>query len=127
MVAPGFNLPAGVPGWNRLRQFKSVSQTLAANNVPMIGSTSGCDGASVQIGETNGSQGEVVINKPSASGSVALNFPSTPPTLFIAGSPDVFGTITQSTTNDVITISWSGGNGNANGRARISYQWATSD
>ena len=128
---PGPNIPAGQPGANMLRQYKAIPQTLAANNVPGIGATSGIGtggGASVQIGQTNGSQGSVEIlagSNPSAGGSVALVFPSTPPTLFIAASPDSFGTLSQATVSNTVTISWTGTIG-ASRRHKINYQWSTS-
>jgi hypothetical protein len=125
---PGPNIPAGNPAANQLRQFGSVPQTLAANNVPAIGTVSGADSAFVEIGQTNGSQGYIEVNagaSPGAGGSLTLVFPSTPPTLFIAGNPDQFGTITQATVSNTVTISWTG-TMKKNTRGRMSWQWATS-
>lgn len=123
----GAAVPNGTPGKNVLRQYKTTPQTLAANNVPVVGATTGIGtggGAAVQIGQTNGSQGYVEIlagSNPSSGGSVALVFPSTPPTLFIAANPDSFGTISQATVGNTVTISWTG-TLPARARHRISYQ-----
>lgn len=124
---PGPNIPVGDPGPASLRQYGTSQQTLATNNVPVMGAVTGADAASVQIGQSNGAQGSILIYHPSGSGSVALNFPSTPPTLFIAGNPSVFGTISQATVGDVVTVTWSGGNGGLNRSEPyiISFQWAT--
>ena len=128
--SPNFNIPSGIPGRNMLRQFGSIPQTLAANNVPVPGTVTGAGtggGASIQIGQTNGSQGYIEVlagSNPSAGGSVVMAFPSTPPTLFLAASPDSFGTISQATVGNNVTVSWTGTLG-ASKRHRIAYQWAT--
>lgn len=128
---PGAQVGKGQPGANMLRQYGAVPQTLAANNVPVVGTTSGIGtggGAFVQIGQTNGSQGAIEVlagTNPAAGGSIALVFPSTPPTLFIAASPDSFGTLSQATVSNTVTISWTGKLG-ASRRHKINYQWSTS-
>lgn len=130
-TSPNFNVPSGVPGRNNLRQFGSVAQVLAANNVPILGAVNGLGtggGASIQIGETQGDFGYIEVmagSNPSTGGSVIMVFPSTPPTLFLAGSPDAFGTISQVTAGNYVAVSWTG-KPQASKRDRIAYQWATS-
>lgn len=127
---PGLTIPAGTPGQNTLRQYGSVPPVLAANNIPVIGATSGIGtggGASAQV-PSNGGFGTIEIlagPNPSVGGSVALVFPSTPPTLFIAGQPDGFGTLSQATVANTVTISWTG-KLQASQRASIYFEWATS-
>ena len=127
---PGAQVGKGQPGANMLRQYGAIPQTLAANNVPSIGATSGIGtggGAAVQIGQTNGSQGYVEIlagSNPSAGGSVGMVFPSTPPTLFIAGSADSFGVLSQATVSNTVTVSWTGTLPKSK-RVKFAYQWAT--
>lgn len=112
-----------------LRSFGAIPQTLAANNVPAVSATTGLGtggGAGVQPGQTNGSQGTVNIltgSNPSTGGTVALTFPSTPPTLFVAGS-EAFGTISQGTVGNVVTLTWTA-KLQAATRHRIAFQWAT--
>lgn len=128
--SPNFNVPSGIPGAAQLRQFGSVPQVLASNNVPAVGNVTGLGpggGAGVQIGATNGNYGSIDIiagSNPANGGSVTLVFPGTPPTLFVAGS-DGFGTITQSTSGDLIEIDWSA-KLQAGRRYKINFQWATS-
>jgi hypothetical protein len=129
--APAPTVPVGSPGPASLRQYGTAQQTLATNNVPVPGATSGIGtggGASIQPGQSNGAQGYIEIlagSNPSAGGSVAMVFPSTPPTLFLAASPDSFGTISQATVSNTVTVSWTG-TLSPSKRHRIAYQWATS-
>lgn len=128
VFSPNFNVPAGQPGANQLRSFGAIPQTLAANNVPAVSATTGLGtggGASVQPGQTNGSQGYVEVlagSNPSTGGTVALTFPNTPPTLFIAAS-DGFGTLSQGAVGNVVTLTWTA-KIQASKRHRIAYQWS---
>lgn len=105
---------------------------LAPLNTPVVSTTSGLGtggGAGVETIDSSGF-GEVSIQAGkgySAAGSVALTFPSPPPTLFISGD-EAFGPLTQATVGDVVTISWTaakfvGGNSKP---YKIHYEWAVS-
>lgn len=63
-----------------------------------------------------------------ASGSIAIVFPSTPPTLFISAE-DVFGPVTQATVSNTVTISWSAASFKSPGATKaymIHYEWSVS-
>lgn len=112
------------------RQYSQVPPVLAAANVPAVSATSGNVAAGVQLDMTNGAKGTVQIfpnANVATSGSVALTFPSTPPTLFV-GADQALGTVTQATANDVVTISWTGAS-MIGGRSRpylIAFMWKNS-
>lgn len=114
-----------------MRQYGEVPPVLAASNIPVVSSVSGLGtggGASCQT-PSNGGFGTINVYAgpgASSSGSVVLAFPNTPPSLFIAGNTD-FGTISQSTSGNNVTISWTGASLKANGKAHtIAYEWSTS-
>lgn len=106
---------------------------LAALNTPVVTSTSGLGtggGAAVQTADSGGF-GDIFVyvgDDFTASGSIALTFPNTPPSLFISGD-ESFGPLTQATVGNVVTISWtaasfkspSGGK-----RYQIHYEWSVS-
>jgi len=97
---------------------------LNTDPAPQVSAVTGAGGASVQTPDGTG-YGSVLVYGAGASGSVALTFASAPPTLFVAGS-DAFGTITQNTVGNVVTISWTGGRASESGNPRvISYEWAS--
>lgn len=129
---PGAQVGKGQPDANMLRQYGSIPQTLAANNVPAVLSTSGLGtggGASVQIGQTNGSQGTIDIitgSNPSVNGNVELQFPNTAPTLFLALLPE-FGTpVVTNPSATTLLIAWTSDTFLPNKRYKIPFQWATS-
>lgn len=83
---------------------------LAALNTPQVKSTSGLGtggGAGVQTPDSGGFGDILVYFGPgfSASGNVVIHFPNTPPTLFLSAG-QTFGTITQATVGNDVTISW---------------------
>jgi hypothetical protein len=126
---PGPNIPAGTPGANTLRQYGSVPPVLAANNIPKVGTVTGLGtggGAGAQV-PSNGGYGTIEIlagSNPSTGGSIALVFPTTPPTLFISGSEGL-GTLSQTTVTNTVTITWTA-KPQAARRAHIYFEWATS-
>ena len=105
---------------------------LAAANRPVVSATSGLGtggGAGIAVGDFNGF-GDINVNAGpdcSASGSVSLTFPNTPPTLFISAE-QAFGAVTQNTVSKVVTISWTAASFKSPGRKNYSihYEWATS-
>ena len=116
-----------------MRQYGEVPPWLAANNTPQVGACSGLGtggGAGVQT-QDSGGFGDVFVNVGtdySASGSVALVFPSTPPTLFISGDA-AFGALTQATVSNTVTISWTAAKFSAPGNGknyRLHYEWSVS-
>lgn len=119
-----------------MRQYGSVPPWLAASNTPAVKSTSGLGtsgGAAVQTPDSGGF-GDVNVYVGAGAGggswSIVLAFPSTPPTLFIAGD-SVFGPITQSTSGDNVTLSgtFSSSPGPQHGVTKpytIHYEWAVS-
>ena len=63
-----------------------------------------------------------------ASGSIAIVFPSTPPTLFISAE-DAFGPITQATISNTVTISWTAASFKSPSATKaymIHYEWSVS-
>ena len=116
-----------------MRQYGSVPPWLAASNTPAVSTVTGLGtrgGASVQTPDGSGF-GEVWVYPDAnftASGSVALTFPSAPPSLFIA--PDQsFGPVTQATVGNVITISWTAaafGSVSGSKKHLIAYEWTSS-
>jgi hypothetical protein len=100
---------------------------LAAANTPAVSATTGLGtggGASITTPFSGGS-GDVLIqvgSNPSAGGTVALTFPSTPPALFISGSEGL-GTVSQATVGDVVTITWTG-TPRLGSRQSIHYEWS---
>lgn len=106
---------------------------LAADNTPAVSATSGLGtggGAGVQTPDSSGF-GDIYVYVGAGvatSGSVALTFPNTPPTLFISAD-QAFGTLTQATVSDVVTISWTGAAFKSPGGGKkynIHYEWLTS-
>jgi len=82
---------------------------LAASNNPVVLSATGLGtggGASLFAPQTGLGDIKLFVGKGySASGNVALQFPSAPPALYISGD-EQFGPLTQSTVGNVVTISW---------------------
>jgi hypothetical protein len=120
------------PQWksaSNMRQYGEVPPWLAAANTPAVSATTGLGtggGASVQTPDSGGF-GEVFLqigSNPSAGGSVALTFPSTPPTLFVSGSEEL-GTVTQATVSNVVTVTWAG-TPRLKSKQQIDYEWASS-
>ena len=94
-----------------MRQYGEVPPWLATANTPVVKSTTGLGaggGASVFTADSGGFGDINVYAGPgvAASGSVVFTFPNTPPTLFIAAA-ELFGAVSQSTTGNDVTISWS--------------------
>jgi len=117
-----------------MRQYGEVPPWLAANNTPAVSATTGLGtkgGAAVQTPDSGGF-GDIRVfpdSNYSASGSVAITFPSTPPTLFIAAD-QAFGPVTQSTLGNVVTISWTAATfpvtSNGTKPFNIHYEWNSS-
>jgi len=114
-----------------MRQYGIVPPWLAAANTPKVSATTGLGtggGASVQTPDSSGF-GSVFVylgTGAATSGSVALTFPSTPPTLFIAGAEN-FGTVSQATVGNVVTISWTGATlVPSSCPKKIAYEWSVS-
>lgn len=116
-----------------MRQAYSPAPWLAALNTPAVSATAGLGtggGAAVQTPDSGGFGDIYVYAGPNftASGSVALTFPSTPPTLFIAGD-ETFGALTQATVGNVVTISWTAFAPKSPGGGKkynIHYEWSVS-
>jgi hypothetical protein len=112
-----------------MRQYGEVPPWLAADNTPQVSAVTGLGtggGAGVQTPDSSGF-GRVemqVGSNPSAGGSVALTFPSTPPTLFVSGSEGL-GTVTQATVGNVVTVSWTG-TPRLKSKQHIHYEWSAS-
>lgn len=112
------------------KRFGQVPPVLAASNIPVVSGTTGNVAAGVQLDMSNGAKGKVRVfpaANAQASGSVALTFPNTPPTLFIA-SDEQLGTVTQATVGNVVTISWTGAAmiGGRQHPYHIAFMWANS-
>lgn len=111
-----------------MRQYPDIPAPNAAANIPGVSALTGAGtgaGAAVQT-SGGGNFGEVWIyagTSPAAGGSVAITFPSTPPVLFVSGSPESFGTITQATVGNVVTVSWTGTLKNNGMPYKLSYEW----
>ena len=104
---------------------------LAPVNPPIVSATTGLGtggGAGIAVSDDNGF-GDINIQIGtvySSSGSVALTFPNTPPTLFVSAEQS-FGTVSQNTVSEVVTISWTGATFAAIGKIHtIHFEWATS-
>jgi hypothetical protein len=106
-----------------MRQYGEVLPTLAPANTPIISGVTGAGGAGLNT-TFGGGYFDILVSAPGPSGSVALTFPSAPPTLFIAGEEN-FGTVTQATIGNVTTVSWSGGVSSLNHK-RIHCEWSVS-
>ncbi len=107
---------------------------LATPNPPVVSATTGLGtggGAGVHKGDDNGFGHVDVFVGPgyTAAGNVALQFPNTPPTLFLSADAG-FGAIAQATVGNVVTISWTAANWNVpnalGGPKKIHYEWAVS-
>lgn len=112
------------------RQYGQVMPVLAASNIPQVSATTGGVGAAVQTELSNGQKGQIQIYpgaNPLAAGSVDIIFPSTPPTLFIAGD-EKLGPITQATNVNTVTISWTAATllKNRSLPYNIAFMWSTS-
>lgn len=115
-----------------MRQKGAVAPWLAASNTPAVSAVTGLGtggGAAVQTPDSSGF-GEILVYPgaaPSAGGSVAITFPSTPPTLFIVGD-DEFGPVTQATVSKTVTITWTASHFVSKRTAPyvLHYEWATS-
>lgn len=111
-----------------MRQYGELPPWLAALNTPKVSAVTGLGtggGAGVDTADSGGFGDVSVFVGPGvlAAGSVALTFPSTPPTLFVSGD-EAFGTVTQATVSNVVTISWSGGRLIPGSKAyRLHYEW----
>jgi hypothetical protein len=102
---------------------------LAPLNTPSVSAATGLGtggGAGVQTPDSSGFGSVVVIIGTgwTSNGSVALQFPSTPPNLFLSGSQS-FGTLSQNTVGNVVTISWIGASF-VPGRHLLQYEWSVS-
>lgn len=125
--APGPRIPAGTPGKDYLRNFGGVASVLAAANVPIMKSTVGLGtggGASVQIGISNGSFGNIEIltgSNPSVNGNVDITFQSAPgAALKITPGPE-FGTVTLAPSGNDVVIAWTTDTFLPNHRYKIPY------
>lgn len=114
-----------------MRQYGDVPPWLAALNTPAVSATAGlgtAGGAAVQT-EDSGGFGNVLVSVGkgfSATWSVALTFPKTPPALFVAGD-DAFGPITQTTVGNVVTLSGTQATFALLGKPyQLHYEWSTS-
>lgn len=112
-----------------MKNYGEVPPVTGNTPAPTVGSVTGLGtGGGAGVFTPNGTGfGFIEIkvgSNPSAGGSLALNFAATPPTLFLSGSED-FGTITQSTLANAVTISWAG-TPRKNSRGRIYYEWNSS-
>lgn len=93
-----------------MRQYGEVPPWLAANNTPAVSAVTGLGtrGAAAVQTPDSGGFGDIRVfpdSNFSLAGSVAIRFPSTPPTLFISADQE-FGAVTQATVGNVVTISW---------------------
>lgn len=93
-----------------MRQYGEVPPWLAAQNTPKVSACTGlgAGGAAAVQTSDSGGFGDVLVYIGAGwntSGSVALTFPSAPPTLFIAGG-EAFGTVSQNTVGNIVTVSW---------------------
>lgn len=130
--APAPRSYVGTPDdiWNR--QYGQVPPVLAASNIPKVLSTTGGVAASCQVDMSNGGMGRVFVYpgaNPLASGQVILAFPSTPPTLFVAGDDGFgFANVGQTVNVNNVTLFWSTANfiKNRSQPYVIGFQWATS-
>ena len=110
-----------------MRQAYELPPWLAANNTPIVKSTSGLGvggGASVQTPDSGGF-GDIPVQVGSASvgagGNIVITFPSTPPTLFISCSEGLVS-VSQATVGNDVTITWTG-TPRINSRQNIHYEW----
>jgi len=118
-----------------MRQYGEVPPVLSTAQPPAVSATTGLGtggGAAVQSkGSPSDGQGFGHINiqagsNPSASWSITLSFPQTPPTLFFAGDSGAALTFTVSGQGtQTITLSGSTAFG-PNRRHTIAYEWSVS-
>lgn len=107
-----------------------VVPVLAAANIPAVSATTGLGtggGAGVSNSDFTGF-GHINIfagQGASASGSVALKYASAPPSHAISGD-EQFGTLTQATVGNVLTISWLNAKLSPFCEYRIDFEWAVS-
>lgn len=111
-----------------MRQYGEVPPWLATNNTPKIGAATGLGtggGAGVTTPDSSGFGDIDVIIGPGyvTPITIALVFPSVPPAMFFAGD-DAFGTISQVTVGNVITLTCSGGM--ISSSLNIHYEWTLS-
>lgn len=116
-----------------MRQYGEVPPWLAANNTPAVGTCTGLGtggGAGITTPDSGGF-GDINVNVGPGVAStltIPLVFPSTPPTLFIAGEA-AFGIITQATTSNTVTLTCTGASFKSPGGGKnykIHYEWAVS-
>jgi hypothetical protein len=104
---------------------------LATANPPAVSATVGLGtggGAGIAVGGNYGFGDINVLAGPDAlaSGSVSIVFPNTPPTLFISAG-QTFGTVTQNTVSNTVTISWTSAAFANNAKPhKIHFEWAIS-
>jgi hypothetical protein len=116
-----------------MRQYGEVPPWLAANNTPAVVSATGLGtggGAGISTPDSSGfGDINVQVGKNySTSWNIVLNFPLFVVTFFVAAE-DAFGTITQSTAGNQLTISGTGAHfaGAGNGKLfKIHYEWSVS-
>lgn len=116
-----------------MRQYGDVPPWLAANNTPKIGTVTGLGiggGAGITTPDSGGFGDIDVKVGPGFSSpiTIALVFPSTPPTLFIAGDSE-FGVITQATVGNTVTLTCAGASFRSPGSGqayKINYEWSLS-
>ena len=114
-----------------MRQYGEVPPWLAAENTPAVSSVSGLGtggSAAVQTPDSGGF-GNVNVwigTNPNTSWNIVLAFPSTPPTLFVAGD-DAFGPMTQVTSGNNVTLSGNAAKFIRTGQPlTIHYEWSVS-
>lgn len=111
-----------------MRQYGFIPAPNAAANTPAVSATENLGtggGAGVQTPDS-GNYGDVFVIAGvgwASEGSLVLTFPGTPPTLFIAGE-EAFGTVTQETDTNDVTISWADAVFVAGNTYRLHYEWA---
>lgn len=113
-----------------MRQYGEVPPWLSTAAAPQVKTVAGIGtggGAGVQTKDGQGF-GEVILrsgSNPSAGGNVVLQFPQTPPTLFISGDEE-FGVLTVTgQTTTTVTISWATTLPPSR-RLRLHYEWNAS-
>jgi hypothetical protein len=115
-----------------MRQYKTIPPWLAPLNTPKIGVVTGLGiggGAGVDTADSGGF-GDILVFAGKGAlgiGQVGLTFPAIPAPLFVSGEA-AFGTITQATVGNIVTISWTGANFQARAAHpyKIHYEWLVS-
>ena len=115
-----------------MRQYGEVPPWLAALNTPKVSAVSGlgAGGSAAVQTEDSGGFGNVMVTVGtgfSTTWSVAITFPSAPPTLFVSGDDD-FGPISQATVGNVVTLSGTQATFRLLGKPyTLHYEWSTSN